>query len=246
MPTVLTKDFNVPSTKAGNFFTYDEINNRTIADMNYLKNSYSIGGCDLSAVGDLTCATHLIRKPNDENIYFLQHYFIPESKLDKVEKSKDKEAPYRLWSEQKYVTITPGAQVEYTHVTRWFVQMMKDYNIRPLDIGYDRALSGYWVPEMEGYGFKLTKIAQGPFTWTQPMKELKSKFEEGKIIYQDNPVTRWCLNNVGAKESIKEKAIKTMEPIKLGANRRIDGFVSMLNAYTCYLKVYEDYMPYVK
>ena len=136
--------------------------------------------------------------------------------------------------------------MEFTNVTEWFVGMVRDYDIRPLDIGYDRALSGYWVPEMEGHGFKLTKIAQGGYTWSQPMQELKALFAEKRVVYQNNPVTRWCLHNVGAEVSQKDKAVTTIVPVKLGAGRRIDGFVSMLNAYSCYLKRTQEYLPYVK
>jgi hypothetical protein len=28
------------------------------------------------------------------------------------------------------------------------------------------AFSGYWREEMEGYGFEMEKIRQGPITWT--------------------------------------------------------------------------------
>ena len=82
--------------------------------MEYLKHSYAIGGCDLSATTDLTCATLLIRKPNDENVYVLQHYFIPQSKIDFLENTQSKEAPYKLWAEQGWLTINDGAQVDYT------------------------------------------------------------------------------------------------------------------------------------
>ena len=48
--------------------------------MKYLEHSYAIGGCDLSATTDLTCATLLIMKPNDPNYYVLQKYFLPEGR----------------------------------------------------------------------------------------------------------------------------------------------------------------------
>jgi phage terminase large subunit-like protein len=49
--------------------------NKQEVDINFLKNSYAIGGCDLSATTDLTCATLLIRKPKDENIYCCRNTF---------------------------------------------------------------------------------------------------------------------------------------------------------------------------
>lgn len=43
--------------------------------------AYETGGCDLSATTDLTCANLLIMKPDDENYYVLQKYFLPEGRL---------------------------------------------------------------------------------------------------------------------------------------------------------------------
>ena len=75
LPTVLTKDFNVPENTAEAWLTYDEAANDEIADMEYLRNSYAVGGCDLSATTDLTCATLLIRKPETEKILCAAKYF---------------------------------------------------------------------------------------------------------------------------------------------------------------------------
>ena len=171
LPTVLTKDFNIPENSADNWLSYEEAVNETIVPMDRLKHSYAIGGCDLSATTDLTCATLLLMKPKDEHYYVLQKYFIPESKIQALDATKsDKEAPYRRWAELGYLKICDGATVNYNDVTQWFVSMVNDNDIRPLWVCYDAALSGYWAPQMTETGFEMEKIRQGPFTWTYPMK----------------------------------------------------------------------------
>ncbi len=245
LPTVLTKDFNIREGQAASWLNYESIVNETVVDIEYLKNSYAIGGCDLSATTDLTCATVLIRKPNNKCFYVLQQYFLPESRINMLESTKSKEAPYKLWSKQGWLTICEGSQVNYSDVTKWFVNMVKKYNIRPLWVCYDRALSGYWVPEMEAYGFNMQKIAQGAFTWSQSMKEMGAAFREHIVIYQNNPILRWCLSNVGVK-STNPDGIETIQPVKLAQNRRIDGMVSLLNAWVGFNKFYEDYIVFVK
>ena len=107
--------------------------------------------------------------------------------------------------------------------------MIREYNIRPLYIGYDRALSGYWVPEMEEYGFEMEKVAQGPFTWSSPMKQMGAAFSSTQVIYDDNPMLRWCMLNT-AKKSLNRDGIETIQPVKRAQNLRIDGMVSLLNA----------------
>lgn len=244
-PTLLAKDFNMKQNQKTAWLPYSVIVNEDTYDMEQLRKSYAIGGCDLSATTDLTCATLLIRKPGTDNIYVLQHYFLPQSKIDKLDKGSDQEAPYKIWAENGWLTICEGAQVNYHDVTMWFVSMVRDYNIRPLWLCYDRALAGYWVDEMEQYGFEMEKVAQGPFTWSQPMKEMGAAFEEGRVNYNNNPVLRWCLCNT-AKKSLNQDGIETIQPVKIQQNRRIDGTVSLLNAWVGYVKHYDEYMPYVK
>ena len=243
LPTLMTKDFNLPENAFDRWLSYEEAYNNRKVGMEYLRKSYAIGGCDLSATTDLTCATLLIRKPNDKHDYYLQHYFIPQSKLDKTKESQKPEAPYSKWRDEGYLTVCEGATVDFHAVTEWFVSMVTNYNIRPLWIGYDAALSGYWVEEMTGIGFQMEKIRQGPYTWTYPMKKMHGMFEEHLICYEDNPMTLWCLLNTG-KKSLNKDGIESIQPVKVSSVKRIDGTVSMLNAFTCLQNHEEDYERY--
>ena len=245
LPTLLVKDFDMKQAEAAAWLPLEAIINEESADMDYLRDSYAIGGCDLSSTTDLTCATLLIRKPNDPKYYVLQKYFLPQARIDHLETTQSKEAPYKLWKEQGWLNVNEGAQVDFSEVTKWFVHMVQDYNIRPLYIGYDRALSGYWVPEMETYGFEMDKIAQGPFTWSYPMKNLGASLRDHLVVYQNNPILRWCLANTAAKAMNKD-GVETIQPVKIQQNRRIDGMVSLLNAWCSYDKHLDDYMPYIK
>ncbi len=244
-PTVMVKDFNVPQSGSSTWLPFESVVNEAAFGMDQVSKSYAIGGCDLSSVYDLTCATLIIRKPQDETVYVLQKYFIPQRKLDEGLGSDTKQVPYKLWAEQGWLEVNEGAQVDYSAVTRWFVEMVEKYDIRPLWICYDRALSGYWVPEMEEYGFEMEKTAQGPFTWSQPMKELGCALQEHKVNYNNNPILRWCLANTGVK-ALNKDGIETIQPVKLQHDRRIDGMVSLLNAWVGYVKHMDEYLPYVR
>ena len=244
-PTVLVKDFNIPQSGSSTWLPFESIINEATFDMDKVAHSYAIGGCDLSSVYDLTCATLVIRKPNDETVYVLQQYFIPQRKIDESLGADTKQVPYKLWAEQGWLTINEGAQVDYSLVTQWFKDMVEKYDIRPLWICYDRALAGYWQAEMEEYGFEMEKTAQGPFTWSQPMKELGCALTEHQINYNNNPILRWCLANTGVK-ALNKDGIETIQPVKLQQNRRIDGMVSLLNAWVGYVKHLDEYIPYLR
>ena len=49
--------------------TFEQLNNEAIFDIEILKPRYGIGGIDLSATTDLTCATMLFKTPEDEKTF---------------------------------------------------------------------------------------------------------------------------------------------------------------------------------
>ena len=242
-PTVLVKDFNIPQSGSSTWLPFEWVVNEETYTMEELAHSYAIGGCDLSSVYDLTCATLIIKKPISDTVYVLQKYFIPERKLTEELGADAKHIPYKLWQEQGWIEINEGAQVDYSNVTKWFVEMVEKYDIRPLWISYDRALAGYWQEEMIAYGFEMEKCAQGAYTWSQPMKELGCALQEHKVNYNNNPILRWCLANTGVK-SLNKDGIESIMPVKIQKDRRIDGMVSLLNAWVGYVKHYDEYIAY--
>jgi len=245
LPTVLTKDFNIPENTADAWLTFEAAVNEAVVPMEELQGNYAIGGCDLSATTDLTCATLLIRKREDSNFYVLQQYFLPQARVDATEQTSAREAPYRLWAEQGWLTICDGATVDYRDVTAWFVKMVQEHEIRPLWICYDRALAGYWENDMKEQGFDMVKVAQGPYTWSYPMKRLGGLFEDKRIVYQNNPMLRWNLLNTGVK-TLNRDGIQTIQPVKTGSTKRIDGMVSLLNAFVGYCNNEEDFLRYCR
>ena len=239
LPGVLCKDFNVPETSASVWLSFEDIKNDATFTMQDVYNTYAIGGCDLSATTDLTCATLLIRRSREDGtVYVLQHYFIPQKRIDQLDEHNSQEAPYKIWAEREFLTICDGARVDYSEVTAWFCQMRDEFKIDAFAVGYDRALAGYWVDEMKANGFDMRAVAQGPFTWSQPMREMGAAFADKKVNYNRNPVLVWCLSNTAVKKS----GVNNIQPVKVSDRRRIDGAVSLLNAWVIYVRDNEDYM----
>jgi len=241
LPSVLCKDFNIRENSSSSWLSFDQIQSDKTFYIAEVYNTYAIGGCDLSATTDLTCATLLIRRKSDDTVYILQQYFLPQAKIDKLDLSKKDEAPYRTWAERGLVTVCAGNRVNYSDVTAWFCEMRDKYKIDTYKIGYDRALAGYWLEEMSANGFVMEPVVQGAYTFAQPMREMGAAIE-GKIVnYNKNPVLAWCLSNT----AIKKSGVNNIQPIKISDKRRIDGAVSLLNAWVIYVKYYDDYMYFV-
>jgi phage terminase large subunit-like protein len=234
LPGILCKDFNIRETVAGSWLTFEQINNETLFDIKDLKGSYALGGCDLSAVGDLTCATLLIEKK--QKLYVIQQYFIPLSVAEK--KEHEDKVPYSIWRDRGLVTFTPGASIDYSYVTNWFKKMRDEFGIYPLWVGYDKWNANYWVKEMSVNQFTMDEVIQGAKTMSPAMKQMEADFADRKIIYNNNPILKWNLTNT----QIKADENENIRPVKgRNAKLRIDGTVSLIDAYVIYMRHYEDY-----
>ena len=166
------------------------------------------------------------------------------ARIERLEATTSKEAPYKAWEERGLITFCQGNMVNYADVTAWFQKMRDEHRIDMWRCGYDRALAGYWAEEMcQVFGDSvMEKVAQGPITWTAPMKELGAMLTDKAINYNNNPMLKWCLSNTGVKIA---GTLDSIQPVKIQQNRRIDGMVSLLNAYVMYVKYREDYLNLV-
>ena len=214
--------------------TFDELNNETTYKMSEIRDSYAIGGVDLSATTDLTAAVLLIIKNGKK--YVLPHFFMP-SELVKKRVEEDK-IPYDVWVKKGLITLTNGNQNDFHHVTEWFIQMVREYGIRPIFIGYDPWGSLYWVKEMEDAGFTMEKVRQGVYTLSEPMKQLEGDLKNKLVIYDNNPILKWNLANTQAKVDLNGN----IQPSKLNSKlKRIDGCVALIIAYAVLTRYKTDY-----
>ena len=232
---LLCKDFNIRQNEQDKWVSFDIANNEETFEMEEIYDTYAIGGVDLSSTTDLTCATLLIMKHNKK--YVIQQYFIPSERLEF--KIKDDKIPYDKWEKRGLVTICEGAKVNYSDVTQWFLRMNDEYKISTLWIGYDPWNTQYWVEEMKEYGFEMVEVRQGAKTMSNPMKQLEADLIEKNVIYNNNPVLKWCLCNT----SVKRDENDNIRPVKGQKQRaRIDGTVSLIIAYCVLFEKLNDYL----
>ncbi|MDA1849117.1 terminase large subunit [Bacillus cereus] len=236
---LLTKDFNIRETSTEAWLTFEQLNNKDIFDIEKLKPSYGIGGCDLSSTTDLTAAKVIFMLPNDPHVYVLQMYWLPEDLLE--QRSKEDKIPYNLWAEQGLLRTTPGNSVHYKFITQWFLEVRDELGIYIPWIGYDRWSAKYWVEEMEGYFGKeaMIPVAQGKQTLSSPMKLLGADLESKLVNYNNNSIDKWCLSNT----AIDVDKNLNIQPNKTNnQRRRIDGTAALLNAYVVLQEKRNDYL----
>ncbi|MFA5474437.1 MAG: terminase TerL endonuclease subunit [Acholeplasmataceae bacterium] len=222
--TMLSKDFNIKQLEQGSWLSFDDLNNAESYTLNDLKNSYAIGGVDLSSTTDLTAAVLLVIKDNKK--YVIPQFFMPSGVIDK--RREEDNVPYDIWVKKGLITVTEGNQNDFTLVTQWFMQMIRTYEIRPLWVGYDPWNSQYWIKEMEELGFNMEKVRQGIYSLSEPMKQLEADLKNDKVIYNNNPILKWNLANTQAKVDVNGN----IQPSKLSSRyKRIDGSVALIIAY---------------
>ena len=232
--TMLCKDFNIKQLESGAWLTFDDLNNEEKFNIADLKDSYAIGGVDLSSTTDLTAAVLLVQKGKKK--YIIPHFFMPSDVLNK--RIEEDSVPYDIWLKKGFITLTDGSQNDFTLVTNWFKKMLREHQIRPLWVGYDPWNSQYWVNEMEEYGFTMEKIRQGVYTLSEPMKQLEADLKNKVVIYDNNPILKWCMANTQAKVDVNGN----IQPCKLNSKyKRIDGCVALIIAYAVLNRYKTDY-----
>ena len=232
--TMLCKDFNIKQLESGTWLLFDELQNTTKFDIEELRDCYAVGGVDLSSTTDLTASVLIVKKNN--KIYAVPHFFMPKDVLEK--RMQEDNVPYDIWVKKGYITLSEGSQNDFTKVTEWFQHMVWDYGIRPLWVGYDPWNSKYWIDEMNDAGFTMEKVRQGVFTLSEPMKQLEADLKNHIVIYDNNPVLKWCLANTQAKVDVNGN----IQPCKLNSKyKRIDGAVALIIAYSVLSNYKKDY-----
>ena len=240
---VLAKDFNIKQNQATAWLSENEYTNLDMFELEQFRGCKGIGAVDLSETTDLTCAKMLLMKPGDPKKYIITKYFIPESKIEKGELEDKKN--YQAWVNDSLIQVSPGNENDFSQITKWFVYLYRQYNIYPFKVGYDNALAKYWVKEMEELGFDMERVNQDKYTMSNPMKLVAEDFRSGLIIYNNNPVDRWCIGNTAFKFDSTGNFIM---PIKINdlKNRRIDGAVTLIIAYAIYVRFRAEYLNIVR
>lgn len=239
---LVCKEFNIRETSSESWLTFEQINNTATFDIKTLKPRYGIGGVDLSSTTDLTNATVIFKVPEDEHIYVLQMYWLPEDLLEK--KVKEDKIPYDLWYEQGLLRLCPGNKVHYKYVTEWFLEVQNELDIYLFKVGYDSWSATYFVEEMNNTFGKtvMEAVIQGKKTLSSPMKSLGADLEKKLVNYNNHPILKWCLCNT----SVDRDKNDNIQPAKgnLGT-RRIDGMAGLLDAYVCLENNLEEYQTMI-
>lgn len=239
---LVCKEFNIRETSSEAWLTFEQLDNRETFDLATLKPRYGIGGADLSSTTDLTAAKVLFRVPDDPKIYVLSMYWLAEELL--ARRVREDKIPYDKWVDRGLMRLCPGNSVHAKYVKEWFVEVQEKHDIYLPWIGYDAWSAKYWVEDMVDYFGKsaMIPVIQGKKTLSDPMKRLGNDLSSKLIVYNNNPIDKWCLTNTAYDEDVNGniQPHKTSKP-----TRRIDGTAALLDAYVVYQDKLQEYMTMI-
>lgn len=255
---LVCKEFNIRETSSEAWLTFEELDNRDTytldpenrrflwrhkegedwqeIELPYPK--YGIGGADLSSTTDLTAAKLLFMVPGCPKIFTLSMYWLAEELMER--RAKEDQIPYDRWFDRELLRLSPGNKVHHKYVTEWFAEIQNKLGIYVAYIGYDAWSATYWVEDMKNeFGpSAMIPVHQGKKTLSDPMKRLKNDLGSKNIIYNNNPIDKWCLANT----SYEEDKNGNIQPHKTSkTTRRIDGTAVLLDAYTILQEKQEEY-----
>lgn len=223
---VLSKDFNFKQNAAAVWlgiedYTYDEY-----FEYDEFIGALCLGAVDMSETTDMTSARLVVMRKGDPHKYIIQHYWIPESKLDNSD-DKLAGAKYSDWARAGLLTIVPGNDIDLTLVADWFYQVYKDFGFRLYKCGYDVKFSKEFLKRMNEYGFDCEMVQQNALTLSNAMKLCEADFKAQLVRYNQNPVDRWCLGNA----AMQTDRLGNCMAVKIQPCMRIDGAVTFIILY---------------
>lgn len=188
------------------------------------RSSYCVAGIDLSMTTDLTAACVVIEKA-DVN-YVLAKFWMPAEKLE--ESTLRDGLPYREYIQKGWLELSGDNFIDYHDCFNWLCSLVDEYEILPLQVGYDRYSSQYLITELNNRGFHCDDVYQG-YNLGPVISEMEGKAKDGKLKIGNNDLLKIHLLNAALKHDNESNRTKL---VKMAASDHIDGVAAMLDALT--------------
>ena len=201
-------------------------------DLNDFRESYCVGGIDLSQTRDLTAATVVIEK--DGQLYTFARFWLPAEKIEEAEQRDG--VPYRVYMQRGFLFPSGDNYVDYHDCFDWFRELVEQYQIFPLQVGYDRYSAQYLIQDMKNYGFHCDDVFQGDNLYPV-IQEVQGLLEDGKVHIGDNDLLKIHLLNSAIKMNVERGRGKL---VKLNPAMHIDGCAALLDAMCVRQKWYGE------
>ena len=191
-----------------------------------------MAGLDLSQTRDLTSACVVIERGGE--LYVISHFWLPSEKID--EATQRDGVPYNIYIQRGILSASGDNFVDYHDCYDWFRALIEQYQIYPLQVGYDRYSAQYLIKDLEASGFHCDDVFQGENLYGV-IQETQGLLEDRKLHIGDNDLLKMHLLNSAIKMSTERGRGKL---VKLSPSLHIDGTAALLDAMTVRQKWYAE------
>ena len=230
----MTKYCNIKQSSTAAWLPYEVVD--AVSGGSYsledFRSSYCVGGIDLSQTTDLTACCVVIEKAG--KLYTFCQFFMPANKIDELQEREG--VPYRLYVQKGWVQPSGENFVDYADCFAWFRMLVEEYEILPLQVGYDRYSAQYLVQDMQGYGFHMDDVFQGT-NLTPVLHEADGLLRDKILQLGSNNLLKAHFLNVAIQQDTENRKIR---PVKIESRAHIDGFVAVIDALTVRQKWYDQ------
>lgn len=230
----ITKYANLKQNSSMAWLSAQTIEKAFVENVNIedFKKCYCVAGIDLSQTTDLTACCVVIEKNGE--LYVFSKMFLPAEKMD--EASERDGLPYNIYMNQGYLEASGDNFIDYRDCFKWFTDLVEQYEILPLQVGYDRYSAQYLVNDMKTYGFHMDDVFQGDNLYPVLM-EMEGMLKDGKIKICNNPLMKVHLANSAIKFN-QERGRGRL--VKINATDHIDGMAALADAMAVRQKWYGE------
>lgn len=196
------------------------------------KSNYCTVGIDLSRTSDLTSCCAVVEKNGE--LYVFSKFFLPSNKIQ--EASARDGLPYDIYVQRGLLKPSGENVVDYKDCLQWIVDLVREYEILPLKIGYDRYSATYLIQDLMSLGLQVDDVFQGT-NLTPVIREFEGIIKDGKIHIGDNDLLKVHLLNTSLKIDSQQERCQI---VKIAKNDHIDGTAALLDALCVRQKWYGE------
>lgn len=182
-------------------------------------------GFDVSAKIDLTSIAFVIpmQSPTEDDpkrvVYIVFHHsFIPNrEKLQ--ERIHTDRAPYDLWEEQGYITVTDTPIVDQRLMVDYMNKFVAKYGLKPECLCFDPANASKLMIELADEGHTVEEVFQSHRSLNEATAGFREQVYDGNVIYIADPVLNFAMANAVVKQANglikidKDAAVQRIDPV---------------------------------
>ena len=193
------------------------------------KEYYAVGAIDLSKRRDLTAFSVALYQGGH---FFMRHWmFFPKDAMK--EKLANSSEMWMKWSEEGYLTPTPGDSINYEWMYKAVREAMGEYRLEC--ILYDNYNASNLINEFDGE-IDLVEVPQNIKRLSPMVKAYEESIYNGSLV-DDNPVVQWEMLNCEVWQDPNDN-LKICKP-KKDSDKKVDSLVCSAMAVG-YIRGLED------